>query len=609
MAKFFRSTIFTKGLTLIAIPLMFELTFGLTMFALQKYYQDVIAQETKAKAIIYHANELWLNATDATVEKIESSIFGMQHDQTEEEQNIQKEFEALKALVEKEPLRMRQLKKLKRVCEMLVKTGGSFEQQAPPTEGEMAGGMGALKGRFSSFQNLQRELKALGKLIRVFRGPDELKSRAAEARVAKIQSVIDLVIVGAVILSVLMNSLLLVYFMKGINKGILGLLENTKRMANSEPLLPELTTEDEFGHLDRSFHQMARSVESASRRERATISNAGDMIYALDETGKIVSANPASSRILGYTPVAIREKGLEKLMPEKEFEKLSSAMKELQNERGTGNLECRMLADNGDVVWTSWNLQWSAQDREFFCVAHDITEQKRMEQMKQEFFGMISHDMRTPLTSILTAVDSLLAGVGGELSERVVSYLKLAEQGGQYLLNLMQDLLDIERLSAGAFPLNVEAFDFADVFKQASDMVSPLASKAGLTVTVPEGDFECLGDRDALTRVLVNLISNAIKFSPTGSSIDLSFVESTEDVTINVTDHGRGIPAELQSKVFDRFKQVNIDDAKKKGGSGLGLAICKGFVEAHGGTIGVTSEQGKGSTFWFRIPRKIPASA
>lgn len=608
MAKFFRPTIFSKGLILIAIPLLFELTFGLTMFGLQKYYREVIAQETKAKAIIYHANELWLNTVDACVEKIENSLFGVVHDQLQEEENIQKECEILKTLVENDTARMRQLKKLKRICEMLVKTGGSFEKQTPPSEAEM-GGMAALRGRFSSFKDLQHQLKAFGKLIRAFREPDELKSRDAETRVARIQSVIDYVIVGAVVFSVCMNAVLLIYFMKGINRGILGLLENTKRMARSEPLLPELSSDDEFGHLDRSFHQMARAVESATRRERATISNAGDMICVLDENSKIVSVNPAATRKLGYTSEAVKERGLERLVLDNDFGIVKSSMQNLQEGKNTETFECRMLAENGDVVWTSWNVQWSKDDNEFFCVAHDITEQKRMEQMKQEFFGMISHDMRTPLTAILTAVDSLLAGVAGEVSERVIMYLKLAEQGGQYLLNLMQDLLDIERLSAGAFPLNIEEFDFADVFKQAADMVSPLAAKAGLKVTIPEGHYECSGDRDALTRVLVNLISNAIKFSPSGSSIDLAFVEAKENYTIEVRDHGRGIPEELQSKVFDRFKQVNLDDAKKKGGSGLGLAICKGFVEAHGGTIGVRSKSGEGSTFWFLIPKSEASSA
>jgi signal transduction histidine kinase len=378
---------------------------------------------------------------------------------------------------------------------MLIHTGTEFQGNSQvPVGGSDEGGMAALKGSFTSFQHLQVQMKQFGRLIRQFRKPDELKSIDAEKNVEKIQSMIDIVIAFAIVFSVLMNSFLFLYFMKGINRGILNLLENTKRMSRAEPLLPELTTDDEFGHLDRAFHHMAREVESAKERQRA------------------------------------------------------------------------------------------------------------LDRMKKEFFNMISHDMRTPLSSIVSAVDCLLGGICGELSERATQYLRLADQGAQYLLGLVQDLLDIERLSTGAFPLQKEDFDFAAVFRHAAEMVSPLASKSDIQIKVPEGSFECHGDKDALTRVIVNLVSNAIKFSPSGSSVDLSAKQEEEAMLVEVADHGRGIPEESISDVFDRFKQVDIADTKMKGGTGLGLAICKGFVEAHGGTIGVKSKPGEGSTFWFRIP-------
>lgn len=498
MAKIFRATIFSKGLILVIIPLLFELTFGLTMYGLQSYYRQVIAQESKAKAIIYHCNEMWLNTSDAIVEKIENQIFARAKNSTlEEETNIQNEYQELKTLIGSDHERMRQLKKVKRVAEMLIHTGGEFEggTQVQSTDESAGGGFAALKGSFSSFQHLQQQMRAFGRLIRQFRRPDELKSVDAEQNVARIQSIIDVVIVFAIAFSVLMNGLLFLYFIKGINKGILNLLENTKRMSRSEPLLPELTSDDEFGHLDRSFHQMAKAVESAKEQERA------------------------------------------------------------------------------------------------------------LDAMKKEFFAMISHDMRTPLSSIVTAVECLLAGICGDLSERANQYLHLAEQGAQYLLGLVQDLLDIERLSTGAFPLQKDDFDFADVFKQAADMVSPLAAKSKVSIKTPEGDYQCHGDRDALTRVVVNLVSNAIKFSPPNSSIDISANADAEGVLVEIKDSGRGIPEDAIDDVFDRFKQVEIADMKKKGGVGLGLAICKGFVEAHGGKIGVKSKPGEGSTFWFRIPQ------
>ncbi len=610
MNRRFTPSIFTKGLILIAIPLLFELTFGITMFCLQSYYREVIAQESKAKAIIYHANEMWLNATDAVVEKLENNIFADVHnEQLTEEKEMQQEFEILRTLVADDRERTRQLKKLKRVCDMLIKTGGEFDRaSAPPSAQEMQGGIASLTGKYSSFQRLQKQLKAFGRLIREFREPDELKSRDAEKRVARIQSIIEIVIICAVIFSVCMNGLLLAYFMKGINRGILNLLENTKRMARSEPLLPELDSKDELGRLDQSFHQMAKQVETATRRERATINNAGDMIYVLGEDLKILSANPAAANKLGLSTDEIKEKGIEPLILENDRENVLTVLAKAKEEKTAAQLECRISGAEARLLWTSWSIQWSDEDNEYFCVSHDITEQKRMEQMKQEFFGMISHDMRTPLTSILTAVDCCLSGVVGALPEKAIQYLQLAEQGGQYLLSLMQDLLDMERLSAGAFPLKIEHTNLREIFSHAASMVSPLAVKAGLSIKIPEANYEIDADKDAITRVLVNLISNAVKFAPAGTSIEVNVLPDREFMTIEVSDHGRGIPEEIQSNVFERFKQVNIEDAKRKGGSGLGLAICKGFVEAHGGNIGVRSILGKGSTFWFRIPLNLASA-
>lgn len=610
MRKLFRPTIYVKGLILISIPLLFELTFGATMFGLQHYYREVIAQETKAKAVIYHANEMWLNTTDAIVEKIESNIFrNVQHSQHEEERNLENEYLALKELVKDEPDRLKLLNEVKRISDMLLVTGGQFERTDSSEGMDFSSKIAVLRGRFSSFQRIQTQLKRFGTAVRAFRAPDVLRSQDAEVRVAKLQSTIEMVIIGGVIFSVIMNALLLLYFMKGINRGLQALMENTKRMEHSKELLSPLTSDDEFGHLDRQFHHMAMAVESARRRERATINNAADMICVLDEQFRIVSVNPAGLRMLGCSLEHLKERGLQAVVLEEDFSPVRTTLADLLAGQGTGQFECRAAAADGNVIWTSWNVQWSADDREFFCVAHNVTERKRMEQMKQEFFGMISHDMRTPLSSIVASVGNLLAGAVGELPQKANNYLQMAERSAQYLLSLMQDLLDMERLAAGAFPLKLEKFDLSEVLNQAREMVEPLAKKAGLTVTVPEGSFLIEGDRDALTRVIVNLVSNAVKFSTSGSSIDLAVVQVAGGFRVEVTDHGRGIPEELQSKVFDRFKQVNIEDSKKQRGSGLGLAICKGFVEAHGGTIGVRSKIGEGSTFWFTLPEQVPVSA
>jgi signal transduction histidine kinase len=144
-----------------------------------------------------------------------------------------------------------------------------------------------------------------------------------------------------------------------------------------------------------------------------------------------------------------------------------------------------------------------------------------------------------------------------------------------------------------------------NVISRAVSSVRMIAEKRELSITYPESDEMLVADGDRLVQVLVNLMSNSIKFSPQGSSIDITLASRLNEIEFRVTDHGRGIPEEFRTSIFDRYKQVEIGDSKQKGGTGLGLAICKAIVEQHGGTIGVDSKMNVGSTFWFRIPRSV----
>jgi signal transduction histidine kinase len=134
------------------------------------------------------------------------------------------------------------------------------------------------------------------------------------------------------------------------------------------------------------------------------------------------------------------------------------------------------------------------------------------------------------------------------------------------------------------------------------EIVAPLAEKKNIRLTSDVCDAFMFGDQDLLIQVLVNLLANAIKFSPENEKIEVIAQEHENAIEFKVIDHGRGIPAEYKDKVFDRFQQVELNDARLKGGTGLGLAICKAIVESHHGQIGVESELGMGSTFWFTIP-------
>ena len=205
-------------------------------------------------------------------------------------------------------------------------------------------------------------------------------------------------------------------------------------------------------------------------------------------------------------------------------------------------------------------------------------------------------------------LDMMLEGVVGTLNERGKRLVGLAQQSVSSLISMLNDLLDVERYESGGLILNYEESDVDSLINNAVGMVKPEADSKKIAL-VSTYDIQKLEvDVGRINRVLVNLISNAVKFSPEHSTISITSEESTgeEDdidmIQFKIIDEGPGIPKEKLHLVFEKFKQVGIGGEGEKKGSGLGLAICKAIVEAHGGKIGVDSKVGEGSVFWFKIP-------
>jgi signal transduction histidine kinase len=172
------------------------------------------------------------------------------------------------------------------------------------------------------------------------------------------------------------------------------------------------------------------------------------------------------------------------------------------------------------------------------------------------------------------------------------------------LITLINDLLDLEKMESGMLELRIDKTDLSNILKRSVQAVAGFANHEGIKLVVdPDAELELDADNDRMVQVVVNLLSNAIKFSPKGETISIDATNLDGFVRVNIRDKGRGVPEHLRESIFERFKQVELSDERKKGGSGLGLAICKAIVERHGGSIGVEpGEGGVGSTFWFTLP-------
>ncbi|MEP6757340.1 MAG: hybrid sensor histidine kinase/response regulator [Chthonomonadales bacterium] len=229
---------------------------------------------------------------------------------------------------------------------------------------------------------------------------------------------------------------------------------------------------------------------------------------------------------------------------------------------------------------------------------------QKLERLRDSLTHMIVHDMRTPLTSLLTGIQTVEAA--GVLNELQRECLEMSIAGGQVLLAMINDLLDISKMEDGSMHLEYSRIDPAVLVEHSIQQVAPLGANCGLNVipVVDEHLPELVGDADKIRRVLVNLLGNAIKFTPDGGTITLRAQYETESkhTLFSVHDTGEGIPQEAFDRIFEKFGQVETRKAGRKMSSGLGLTFCKMAVEAHGGTIWVQSVLGRGSTFRFTIP-------
>jgi len=256
-----------------------------------------------------------------------------------------------------------------------------------------------------------------------------------------------------------------------------------------------------------------------------------------------------------------------------------------------------------EVIVTAYDTQ-DLKGRLFICA--DVSKEYEIEKLKQSFIAMVSHELRSPLMSVNVCLEMLERGFLGELTQEGTKTVNTASRSVLRLIALVNEILDAERLESGSISILVEPLNLEDVFVLSVSSISALADSKGIKVEADEPDVEMMADSDRLVQVIVNFLSNAIKFSPEGGTVKLTAEKIDNIVEISVIDQGRGIPPEHLELIFERFHQVEHDDAKLKGGTGLGLAICRAIVDGHHGKIGVESKVGEGSRFWFKLPIKSP---
>ena len=328
--------------------------------------------------------------------------------------------------------------------------------------------------------------------------------------------------------------------------------------------------------------------------------DADTLLFFYFNAGALLQVGYTRDELLSMHPYDIKPE-----IDEAQFDRIIAPLR--AGERASLTFETVHQHKNGQRLPVEVFLQYIAQKNEparFVAIVRDITERKRMERMKSEFVSTVSHELRTPLTSISGALGLLAGGALGALSEQAKQMVEIAHKNSQRLGLLINDLLDMERLMAGKLRFDMQSQPLIPLIEGAIRDNQAYADQNGVRLLLAHGAGAVRVEVDAqrLQQVLANLLSNAAKFSPTGSEVTVSATCTEAAVRVSVTDQGPGIPAEFHDRIFEKFSQADASDSRKKGGSGLGLAISRELMERMGGRIGYESTPGKGATFYFELP-------
>jgi PAS domain S-box-containing protein len=439
------------------------------------------------------------------------------------------------------------------------------------------------------FDELSKNLIEVEKRVNTV-GPAEIERKR--------NSVLILLVLGTVI-SIVISVGAAWFFFNDVLKRLRIIEENARLLAMRSPLKNFPMGDDELARLDESLHKAGIVLDDSRRKELAILDVATDVICSADRRFRITAVGAASLQSWGYSADDLLGRSILSLQSRESETAFREALENIATSHGTADLESQVICSNQSLKDFLWKVNWSHETQSFYCVAHDISERRAADRMKQRFIAIVSHDLGTPLSSISATLSVMLAAAGG-LSDAAKNVLRKAEASLERLMDLIRDLLDLEKLEAGKVVLDRSAVSALDVCSAACDSVEFLARSLGVKIVKPNNDSLIFGDERRLVRVLINLISNAIKFSPRGSTVVVALKNLGAATEVTVADQGPGIPEEDRELIFEKFRQSKSESSVK--GTGLGLAIAKLIVEGHGGVIGVNSVLQKGSTFYIRIP-------
>ncbi len=348
-----------------------------------------------------------------------------------------------------------------------------------------------------------------------------------------------------------------------------------------------------------------RAVASSEARLRATFNAMMSGMFVTDDHSIVVSVNPALSKMIGLPEDRIVGHSVAEFL----------ALTEDQDGETVAQMRDRIIgrvtpadmrrADGTLVPIEMCVSRFEVDGRQCHVASWtDVSERREIDRMKDEFVSIVSHELRTPLTSVRGALQLVLADPPEFKDEEQAPLLDIALKNCERLIRIINDILDVSKIEAGKIELHLKPCSASELAATAMQSVTEIARHASVTLEteIEEGVGHVRADFDRMVQVLVNMLSNAVKFAPAGSAVTLGATRAADSITWSVRDRGQGIAEEDLSKLFKKFSQVDASATRATGGTGLGLSIVKALVEQHGGTVGVESRLGEGTTFTVTLP-------
>ncbi|MBY0357195.1 MAG: PAS domain S-box protein [Candidatus Obscuribacterales bacterium] len=600
-----RIKVFHRGLILVGVPLLIELvligSLGLLLiqsdreFTRESQSRKFTASLAKLMALTYETPyyliasiQLHNDALFAAYKKNIQQVRALQKDLTantpvDNRADDKKNYELSQDLISNENILM-----------------NSLESFAEATERGSAGKV------FIELPKIEVQFHSLkSTLTEKLEQASEIGTRfilESEKRLNGLRQIQIVILICGIVTNLATGIFLIIYYRRNITERLKRIADNTKLLGENKALLAPLSGSDEIKQLDQAFHSMSLELAESAERERDLFNNASDVICVLDDQLRFSKINPASFRLWNYQPADLIGKKFSEIIEPEDISNSLAAIERAKTTKTPLQFENRLRTNHGKILEVLWSSYWSESENSLFCIVHDISERKNIERLKRQFLTMVTFDLKKPLSAISASLDNLVNNKLQAISDIAKDKIAVAGRNVQRLLSLVNDLLHFTQLDSGTLEINRTQCSINDLLSRSAQDVEAVAQKQNVSLVIESPSINGLVDPDRLMQVLVNLLSNAIKFSPAGGTVKLIAALAEGTATIKIIDQGRGVPKTHQKAIFEKYKQVDAADGKRKAGTGLGLPICKQIIEEHGGSIGVESSEGAGSTFWFTIP-------